>query len=183
MVGTADRSQARAKIVALLRDSGAVRFGEFTLASGRRSDVYVDIKEVWTEPSRLEVIGRALAERVGDAERLGGMELGAVPLLAAASLYSGRPFVVVRKAAKGHGTDRRIEGSVPPGVRMLVIEDVTTTGGSVLETVRLLRDSGAVVDRVLTVVDRNEGAAERLAAASVRLEALARLDELRGAGS
>lgn len=169
-----------ARLVRMLRESGAVRFGRFELASGRVSDVYVDIKEMWTNPERLELIGTALAARVGDAECLGGMELGAVPLLAAASLFSHRPFVVVRKAAKAHGTGRRIEGEVPQGARFVVIEDVTTSGGSVLETVRLLREAGAVVDRVVVVVDRNEGARARLEEAAVRLEALATLDEIRG---
>ncbi|HEV2165587.1 MAG TPA: orotate phosphoribosyltransferase [Thermoplasmata archaeon] len=169
-----------AKLVRMLRESGAVRFGTFTLASGRTSDVYVDIKRMWTDPARLEVLGAELADRVGDAERLGGMELGAVPLLAAASLGSRRPFVVVRKAPKGHGTNQRIEGEVPDGARVVVIEDVTTTGGSVLETVQILRSAGAIVDRVLVVVDRGEGARERLAEASVRLEPLATLAELRG---
>ncbi|MCI4358328.1 MAG: orotate phosphoribosyltransferase [Thermoplasmata archaeon] len=172
--------EAHTKLVRMLRDSGAVRFGQFTLASGRTSDVYVDIKRTWTDPDHLEMLGRALAERVEDAEGLGGMELGAVPLLAAASLYSRRPFVVVRKAPKGYGTDQRIEGTVPAGARFLVIEDVTTSGGSVLETVTLLRAAGADVERVLVVVDREEGAAERLAGASIRLDALATLDELRG---
>ena len=180
MVSAGSNSERHAELVRMLRDSGAVRFGQFTLASGRTSDVYVDIKQMWTEPERLELLGRALANRVGEADRLGGMELGAVPLLAAASLYSRRPFVVVRKAPKGHGTQRRIEGTVVSGERLLVLEDVTTTGGSVLETVAVLRGEGAKVERVLVVVDRSEGAIERLAEASVRLEALVTLDELRG---
>ena len=138
---------------------------------------------MWTDPARLELLGAALADHVGDAERLGGMELGAVPLLAATSLASHRPFVVVRKAPKGHGTDQRIEGEVPAGARFLVIEDVTTSGGSVLETVRILRAAGALVDRVLVVVDRDEGAKDRLAEASVRLDPLATLSELRGPGA
>jgi orotate phosphoribosyltransferase len=169
-------------LVRMLRESGSVRFGQFTLASGRTSDVYVDIKRAWTDPDRLELIARGLAERVGDAERLAGMELGAVPLLAAASLYARKPIAVVRKAPKGHGTNRRIEGEVRRGERVLVVEDVTTSGGSVAETIAVLRGEGAVVDRVLVVVDRKEGATERLAALGVRLESLATLDELRGSG-
>jgi orotate phosphoribosyltransferase len=167
-------------IAKLLRDSGAVRFGHFTLASGRTSDVYVDIKRIWTDPARLEPIARALAGRVGEVDLLGGMELGAVPLLAATSLFAHRPFVVVRKAAKAHGTGQRIEGDVPAGARTLVLEDVTTTGGSVAETVALLREAGARVERVLAVVDREEGAAERLGGLGVRLESLATLRSIRG---
>ncbi len=177
---TMGASGSHADLVRMLRESGAVRFGTFALASGRTSSVYVDIKRVWTDPKRLELIARAFSERVGSAQVLGGMELGAVPLLAATSLLSGRPFVVVRKAAKAHGTAQRIEGEIPPGAEVLVLEDVTTSGGSVAETVELLRAGGARVERVAVVVDRKEGAEERLAPLGVRLEALATLDEVRG---
>jgi orotate phosphoribosyltransferase len=174
-----DTVPSHADIVRLLRDSGAVRFGTFTLASGATSDVYVDIKRVWTEPKNLQPIARALAQQVGEAARLAGMELGAVPLVVAVALETGRPYAVVRKAAKTHGTQHRIEGEVPPGERVLVVEDVTTSGGSVVETVELLRSAGAVVTDVVTVVDREAGARDRLAALGIRLTALATLGELR----
>ena len=170
-------------LVELLLASGAVRFGEFTLASGQTSDVYVDIKRAWTDPARLRRIGRALASRVGEADRLAGMELGAVPLVVATALDSGLPYVVVRKAAKGHGTRQRFEGEIPPGSRVLIIEDVTTTGGSVVETIEVVREAKAIVNRVLTVVDRGAGAEDRLAGLGVRLESLVTLAELRGARS
>lgn len=165
----------------LLLSSGAVRFGEFTLASGQKSDVYVDIKRAWTDPERLRLIGRMLAARVGDADRLAGMELGAVPLVVAAALEIGLPFAIIRKAAKAHGTQQRFEGELPRGARVLIIEDVTTTGGSVVETIEVVRAAGARVGRVLTVVDRNAGATERLAALDVRLEPLTTLAALREA--
>lgn len=166
-----------------LRDSGAVRFGRFTLASGQTSDVYVDIKRAWTDPARLRTMAQALAERVAGADGLAGMELGAVPLVVATALVTGHRYVVVRKAAKAHGTQQRFEGEVAPGSRIVVIEDVTTTGGSVVETIELLRAAGAIVDRVVVVVDRESGARERLAALGVTLDPLATLSELRGAGS
>jgi orotate phosphoribosyltransferase len=167
-------------LVELLLGSGAVRFGSFTLASGQTSDVYVDIKRVWTDPARLRPLARALAARVGGARRLAGMELGAVPLVVAVALETGLPYALVRKAAKAHGTQRRIEGEVVAGEPVLVLEDVTTTGGSVAETVEVVRGAGGVVDRVVAVVDRGAGAAERLRAVGVRLEALAKLEQLRG---
>ncbi len=173
----------REAIRSALLDSGAVRFGEFTLASGQKSDVYVDIKRAWTDPARLRLLGRALAARVGDAERLAGMELGAVPLVVAVALETGLPFTIVRKTAKAHGTQQRFEGELPAGSRVLVIEDVTTTGGSVLETIDVVRGAGASVDRVLAVVDRESGAAAKLAAVAVALEALVTLAELRGTGA
>jgi orotate phosphoribosyltransferase len=171
----------RGELVRLLLDAGAVRFGEFTLTSGERSDVYIDVKRAWTEPSRLRALASALAARVGDEERLAGMELGAVPLVVAVALATERPYVVLRKAAKEHGTRQPFEGEIPAGHRVLVIEDVTTTGGSTLRSVEIVRAAGGVVDRALVVLDREMGAAERLAAAGVRLEALTRLSDLRGA--
>lgn len=163
-----------------LLDSGAVRFGSFTLTSGQHSDVYVDVKRATTDPARLRRIARQLLAHLGNAECLAGMELGAVPILVALALESGRPYAIVRKAARSHGTGQRVEGEIRTGCPVLVVEDVTTTGGSVAETVALLREAGGVVDRVVCVVDREQGASERLAALGVTLEPLVTLSELRG---
>jgi orotate phosphoribosyltransferase len=164
----------------ILLEAGAVRFGHFVLTSGQESDVYVDIKQVWTRPERLRAIAQALARRVGDEQLLAGMELGAVPLVVATALERGLPYVVVRKPGRAHGTQHRFEGEIPPGASTLLIEDVTTTGGSLADTVQVLREGGARIERAITVVDREQGAAERLKRLDVRLEALARLAELRG---
>ena len=172
---------ARAALVRVLKESGAVRFGTFTLASGATSDVYIDIKKAWTDPRRLDLIASALTERVGDAQRLAGMELGAVPLVVAVALRTGLPYVVIRKAAKAHGTQQRYEGEFVPGERVLVIEDVSTSGGSSAETVDVVRAAGGAVDRVLVVVDRESGAQAKLASMGVTLEPLVTLAELRGA--
>ena len=171
------------ELVEVLKSSGAVRFGTFTLASGATSDVYVDIKKAWTDPKCLKVIAEALSARVGSAQRLAGMELGAVPLVVATALGTGLPYVVVRKAAKSHGTQQRFEGEVPAGSHVLVIEDVSTSGGSSAETVEVIRAAGGTVDRLLVVVDREAGARERLASLGVRLEPLVTLSELRGAST
>jgi orotate phosphoribosyltransferase len=171
----------REELGRLLIDCGAVRFGEFTLTSGERSDVYIDVKRAWTDPERLALLARALADRAGSEPRLAGMELGAVPLVVAVALLTRRPYVVLRKAAKEHGTRQPFEGDVPPGERVLLIEDVTTTGGSSVRSVEIVRAAGGTVDRVLAVVDRESGAAERLATVGVRLEALLTMSELRAA--
>ncbi len=168
-------------ILRMLLDAGAVRFGEFTLASGERSDVYVDVKRAWTDPHRLDLLARALEARVGAADRLAGMELGAVPLVVATALRTGHPYVILRKVAKEHGTRQPFEGEIPAGQRVLLIEDVATTGGSSGRSVEIVRAAGGVVDRVLVVIDRESGARERLGALGVQLEPLATLAELRGA--
>jgi orotate phosphoribosyltransferase len=163
-----------------LTESGAVRFGTFTLASGQTSDVYVDVKRAWTSPARLHRLAGALAERCKGADALAGMELGAVPLVVATALVTGQPFVIIRKAAKSHGTQRRYEGDLAPGARVVLIEDVTTTGGSVADSIAILRGAEGLVEKVVTVVDREQGARERLAGLGVPLESLTTLSELRG---
>ena len=127
------------------------------------------------------MLARALAAHVADDERLAGMELGAVPLVVAVALLRQLPYAVLRKAPKEHGTRQAFEGEVPERSRVLVIEDVTTTGGSTLRSVEIVRAAGGVVDRAVVVVDREEGAAERLAGADVQLESLVTLSELRSA--
>lgn len=157
---------------------GALRFGNFTLASGRQSSYYVDIKQASSRPDILRHIALGLKGRVGDAEVLAGVELGAVPILVALALESGLPFAIIRKQAKAHGTGNRIEGVSVEDRRVLLVEDVCTSGKSVLEGVKVLRAAGAVVDRVECVVDRGEGARQALAAEKVVLGSLVSAQDL-----
>ena len=181
MVTTASALEvpSRDEIIRLLLETGAVRFGDFTLSSGGKSDTYIDVKKAWPDPHRLSVLARGLAARVGPDERLAGMELGAVPLVVAVALQLGRPYAVLRKAAKEHGTRQAFEGEIPAGARFLVIEDVNTTEASILRSIEIVRAAGGVVDRALCVVDREEGAVEKLATVGVRLESLVTFSELR----
>ena len=157
---------------------GAVRFGDFTLASGAKSPYYVDIKRATSDPRILRVVGEAMGRRAAGFDLVAGMELGAVPIAVAAALASGVPYLMVRKQPKGHGTGSRLEGVHKPGQRVLVVEDVTTTGGSSLQAVEALRAEGLVVETVLTVVDREQGATEAFAKVGVRLEALVKASDL-----
>lgn len=164
-------------LVDALLAADAVRFGEFKLAHGGTSNYYVDKYRFETDPDCLSNVARAFAERVDDA-KLAGVALGAVPLVAVTSVESGNPYVIVRKSKKEYGTGNRIEGHLEAGELVVVLEDVATTGTSALEAVEALRASGATVERVLVVVDREEGARERLAEAGVELEALLTAPEL-----
>lgn len=157
---------------------GAVKFGNFTLTSGKQSPYYVDVKMATSQPRVLREIAKGLKSRVGDAEGLAGVELGAVPILVALSLESGLPLSIIRKGERVHGTGKRIEGADVNGRRVLLVEDVTTTGKSVLEGVRVLREAGAQVTRVETVVDREEGGKESLAGQRVVLGALVTAKDL-----
>ncbi len=166
-----------ATLVEILRDSGAVKFGEFELSHGGTSSYYVDKYVFETDPAALSAIASAFAERL-DGQTLAGVALGAVPLVAATALAADLPYVIVRKAAKDYGTGNRIEGALPDEGEVVVIEDIATTGQSAIDAVDALREAGATVQRVFVVVDREEGAAEAMAEHDVALESLVTASDL-----
>ncbi len=162
----------RARFIAALKAAGALQFGTFTLASGRTSPYYVDIKKAVTRPDLLRTIAEGMAPYARDVDRLAGVELGAVPIAAAISLVSGKPYVMVRKSAKEHGTKHEFEGDLNRGDRVLFVEDVVTTGGTLRAAIERMRGHGAVIEDCVCVVDREEGGRMLLAEISVRLHAL-----------
>lgn len=161
----------------LIIKSGAVMFGDFTLASGKKSNYYISIKKAITNPVILKKIAESMAVYVKN-EKISGIELGSVPIAVALALETNRPFVIVRKESKDHGTKDLVEGDVVKGEEIIVVEDVITTGGSVLRAVRILRDYGAVVKRVLVVVDREEGGRENLSKEGIELISLINVSSL-----
>ena len=165
------------ELIRALQAADAVRFGEFELAHGGTSDYYVDKYLFETDPRCLRTIAEAFAERVGGA-KLAGVALGAVPLVAVTSVETGNPYVIARKQHKEYGTGNRVEGRLDEGEEVVVLEDVATTGRSAADAVEALREAGAVVNRVIVVVDREEGARETLAERDVELEALVTASEL-----
>jgi len=156
--------------------------GDFVLRSGRRSRYYLDKYRFETRPDLLRALGERIAaaviEHEPDAVRLAGPELGAVALAASASLASGLPFLIVRKAVKEYGTSRRIEGVFEPGECVCLVEDVVTSGGALLEAVDAVRDAGLVVRTAICVVDREEGGTDALARRAVRLRPVFRAGDL-----
>ena len=162
----------RARFIAALKAAGALQFGTFTLASGRTSPYYVDIKKAVTRPDLLRTIAEGMAPYARDVDRLAGVELGAVPIAAAISLVSGKPYVMVRKSAKEHGTKHEFEGDLNRGDRVLFVEDVVTTGGTLRAAIERMRGHGALIEDCVCVVDREEGGRMLLAEISVRLHAL-----------
>jgi orotate phosphoribosyltransferase len=160
----------------------ALLHGDFVLRSGRRSSYYLDKYRFETRPDLLGALGQRLAAAAAEHEpesaRLAGPELGAVALAASASLASGLPFLIVRKEAKGYGTENRLEGAFEPGERVCLVEDVVTSGGAAVEAVEALRAAGLECGTALCVVDREEGGADALARHAVRLRPLFRASEL-----
>ena len=155
----------RAALVTLLKER-SLRLGEYTLSSGRKSHYYIDARLTTMSAQGLEVIGflgvSMIAEAIWNARLVGGLTLGADPLAYSISLASRKtpPILdafVVRKEPKAHGTGRRIEGCFTEGSRVVVVEDVITTGGSALTAIKAVEDARGVVAGVLGVVDRMEG--------------------------
>jgi orotate phosphoribosyltransferase len=156
--------------------------GDFLLRSGRRSRFYLDKYRFETDPEILRPLGERLAsaafEAEPDAVRIAGPALGAVALAASASMASGRPFIIVRGETKEYGTANRIEGPHEPGDLVVLVEDVVTSGGALVEAVDAVRAAGLVVRHAVCVVDREEGGSDALARSGVRLHALYRAAEL-----
>ncbi len=165
-----------------LEDCGALQFGDFTLASGAKSDYYIDIKKASTNPKVLYLISQLMAERMQidniRPDKIAGVVLGSIPLAAALSLATGIPYVMVRKEKKDHGTGKLIEGDLMEGEKVLVVEDVITTAGSSIKAIETLRSEGADVIGVISVIDREGGGKENLEQIGVNLTALVRGSEL-----
>ena len=183
------RAAMRQTLLPLLAGK-AYRHGQFTLASGRSSDHYVNCKPVSLSGMGLALLGSLLLEQVEtDASAVAGLTLGADPLVSAVALQAalaGRELdaLIVRKEAKGHGTGAWLEGPLPPdGSVITVLEDVVTTGGSSLKAVTQLRAAGYRVNRVVTIVDRQEGGLEAMTAAGLELRSLFLLDEVAAAAA
>ncbi|HMN96065.1 MAG TPA: orotate phosphoribosyltransferase [Phycisphaerales bacterium] len=147
--------------------------GSFTLRSGRTSSYYLDKYLFSTRPEILRELGPMFAARLPPGTTLlAGAELGGIPLVTAASLASGIPCAFVRNQRKEYGTAKLLEGKVGREDRVVLVEDVATTGGQALEAVGALREAGALVLKVIATIDRLEGARENLEAAGVAFEAL-----------
>ena len=150
----------RVKEVALLE-------GDFTLRSGKKSKFYFDKYLFETQPDILEAMGQEIARRLPEGTaRIAGPELGAVALAAAASLASRKPFFIVRNAKKEYGTSKTIEGKLEKGDRVVLVEDIVTTGGQVVEAIKNISEAGASVVKVIVALDRLEGGRESIVASA-----------------
>jgi orotate phosphoribosyltransferase len=157
--------------------------GEFTLRSGRTSTVYLDKYLFESQPDILAALGARFAEFVTDrTTRIAGAELGGVALAAAVSLACGKPFMIVRNKKKDYGTSKPIEGGIEAGDVVLLVEDVATTGGQVLEAAATIAEAGATVERIVAVIDRQEGARENIEAAGYAFDSILTMRDVEAAG-
>ena len=160
----------RNRLIELFESSGALKLGEFVLASGRTSSYFLDCKLVTLNSEGLRQVCEGLFDLLGDIEfeAVGGMSMGADPIVAGMLTIAAERNIpldgwLVRKQAKGRGTNKHVEGPVRDGAKVLVIDDVVTTGGSAIESVERIREAGGNVVQVVGIVDRLEGGAENFA--------------------
>jgi orotate phosphoribosyltransferase len=180
-------AEKKARLLAIIRErSFLTEGGPFKLASGATSDYYLDMKPTMFSAEGLSLIGDIVYGMVRDdrrVEAVGGLELGAVPIANAVSMrsLSERPVdaFVVRKEAKDHGTSKKIDGNFRDTAHVVLLEDVTTSGGSLMQAVHAVRARGATVTKIITIVDRLEGAAENFRKEGIALEAVFTIRDLR----
>ena len=143
--------------------------GDFTLSSGARSSYYIDGRLITTRPDGAHLIGKEIWERIKreDVDAIGGLALGGIPIATAVSLVSYLekkpiPVFMVRKERKEHGTQKKIEGNLPKGGRVAIVDDVITTGESVIEAIEAVEAAGCRVIKVITLLDRHQGGSDKL---------------------
>ena len=181
----ANLSTKKARLLEIIKEKSLLK-GQFKLASGATSDYYLDMKPTTFDPEGAALVAEIVFDMLaGDpVDSIGGLELGAVPIIATvcARSWPDRPIngFVVRKEQKGHGTDKKIDGNFRNGENVVLFDDVTTKGGSVMQAVKAVRERGAKVTKIITLVDRLEGATENLQKEGIMLFPVFTTRELMG---
>jgi uridine monophosphate synthetase len=179
MAGTTLSSQLSTLADELL-SAGCIKFGEFTLKSGLKSPIYIDLRRIISNPKLLEQVGAAylpLLEKL-DFDRIAGLPYAAIPISTAISLAGNYPMIYPRKEVKEYGTKAQIEGDYHPGETVVVIDDLATTGGSKFEAIEKLTGAGLVVKDVVVLVDRESSAKESLGEAGYVMHTVLTISEM-----
>jgi orotate phosphoribosyltransferase len=174
--------QEKAELTLTLDEIGCIRFGDFILASGQRSPIYIDLRLLVSHPSVLRQVAQAYAQLLRPLafDRLAAIPYAALPIGTAVSLELGCPLIYPRKEVKGYGTKRAVEGKFQQGERIVVLDDLITTGASKLEAIAPLEELGLRVEDVVVLIDREQGGREYLEEQGYRLHAVFGLGEILG---
>ncbi|BBL61706.1 MAG: orotate phosphoribosyltransferase [Methanobrevibacter arboriphilus] len=166
-------------LISILKDNNVFKTGDFVLSSGKKSNYYIDMKKAITEPNILKTIAELIDQAISSEkiDKVAGPALGAVPIATALSLKSEIPLLMIRKEKKGYGTSKLIEGELNDGDNVVVVEDVTTTGGSLLKAIKAIQENGGIVKKAFVVVDREEGAISSLNDEGILIEPLISVNE------
>jgi orotate phosphoribosyltransferase len=170
------------EFASFLLKSNSLRFGVFTLASGKQSSYYIDLRVLPSFPQYFRMATRALkgtiVKEVGEFDTIASVPTSGLVFGSALAYEMGKPFIYARKESKGYGTGKTIEGFLKSGSKVVIVDDVATTGTSVSAAVETIRANGAIVEDVVALVNRHEGADDRLKQIGVRLHAVAGIDDI-----
>ncbi|MEM4699542.1 MAG: orotate phosphoribosyltransferase [Candidatus Nezhaarchaeales archaeon] len=176
-----DKAKLAEEAALLLYEVGAILFGSFKLSSGLESPYYIDMRLVPSYPQAFDrlcdMYCRVVVEEVGGFDRVAGVPTAGVPFATLVAYKLRRPLIYVRKQQKLHGQLKMVEGLLNPGDKVLLVDDLVSTGDSALRTVRAVREAGGVVEDVVVLIDREQGARELLAEEGVELHALMKVTE------
>ncbi|MCD7781327.1 MAG: orotate phosphoribosyltransferase [Methanosphaera sp.] len=170
----------KSRLMELLKNNDVIKFGKFTLSSGRESDYYVDMKKAITMPDILECVAHLISDEItDDINKVAGPALGAVPIATATSLISGVPMLMIRKEKKSYGTSKQIEGELLEDDNVIIVEDVTTTGGSLIKAINVIEENGGHIREAFVIVDREEGAANTFNERNITFKPLLTISEFK----
>lgn len=170
------------EFASFLLKSNSLRFGVFTLASGKQSSYYIDLRVLPSFPQYFRLAIGAMkdmvAKKAGEFDAIASVPTSGLVFGSALAYEMGKPFIYARKESKGYGTGKTIEGFLKPGSRVVVVDDVATTGTSVSGAVEAIRANGGLVESVVALVDRHEGGQERLEKMGVKLHAVVGINDI-----
>jgi orotate phosphoribosyltransferase len=170
------------EFASFLLKSNALRFGAFTLASGKPSPYYIDLRMLPSFRLTINALKETVAKKIGaDFDAFASVPTSGLVFGSALAYEMVKPFVYVRKESKGYGTSKLVEGHLPSGARVVIVDDVATTGTSVSHAIDAIRANGGIVDNVVALVSRTEGAEERLKKTNVKLTAVATVNDIASA--
>jgi len=173
-----DYNVTRKELIKRIKETAYLE-GDFVLRSGKRSKYYLDKYLFETKPDILQALGQEFARHMtDDVTLIAGAELGGVALAAATALETGKNWIIVRNSKKDYGTSKLVEGVLNPGDVVLLVEDIATTGGQVLEAAKVITDAGATVKKIVCVIDRKQGAGENITQAGYAFESILTKDDL-----
>lgn len=176
----AARPDRKTALIRQLFEAGCVKFGQFTLASGKTSPIYIDLRRVISFPALFQQVSAAYTDIVRELtfDRIAPVPYAAMPAAVAVALTLGRPMIYPRKEVKAYGTGQSIEGAYEPGQVAVAIEDVVTSGGSLLGSIEMMRNAGLKVNDVVVLVDREQGGDTALAAANCQLHTVLTITQI-----
>jgi orotate phosphoribosyltransferase len=170
----------KAQLLQKLVDIEVIKHGDFVLKSGQRSSIYIDLRQIIAYPAILNAVSEIMWQQVSEVscETICGVPYNAIPIATCISINHDKPMLIKRKEAKDYGTKKQVEGKFTPGQQCLIIEDVITTGSSILETIEILEKEGIKVTDIVVLVEREKSAREVLQSKGYKLHSVYTLDEL-----